>query len=330
MRFTDRLRRTGAARWRVVVLAATLLATFQAITPATATASATGSAAQVSAAASPRYLNLHQCVYETFYPSPKLKDLYTTILRGSAGGTHISNVPETAVNCPPNVEGDRWNNAALSGVVALDLNAGRYLNLHQCTYYRIYHEWFTTILPTSAGGTNVSNVPETGANCPPQLAEGFNVPSRSGVVALDLTAGRYLNLSQCVYLTDDNDLATIILPWSVAGGGGGTNVSNVPDTGVNCQTFAIWGALQSLKGGMALDLQSPDLAGPVPNVLDWGRSRAVSAIQAAGFVAQTSSGGFDCGPLYVQGQSPAGGTVAPFGSIVRLTISRQPRPEDCP
>ncbi|SEH03698.1 PASTA domain-containing protein [Nonomuraea solani] len=308
-----------------MALAATLLgvAAIQGGTPASA-------AVNPATAVSPRYLNIHQCVYETYDPSPKLKDLYTTILRSSAGGTHVSNVPETGMSCPPKAEGDRFLNSALSGIVALDLNAGRYLNLHQCTYFRIYREWFTTILPGSVGGTNVSNVPETAANCPPQMVEGFNVPSQSGVVALDLNAGRYLNLSQCVYLTDDNDLATTVLPWSLLGNGGGTNISDLPDTGVNCRTYPAWASLQSLKGVMALDLQSPDLTGPVPNVLDWSSSMAVSAIRAAGFVAQTVQGSFDCGPPYVQSQWPAGGTTAPLGSTVHITISRQPRPDDCP
>jgi beta-lactam-binding protein with PASTA domain len=71
--------------------------------------------------------------------------------------------------------------------------------------------------------------------------------------------------------------------------------------------------------------------GVVPNVLGWDPSSAVAAVQAAGFVAQTGPGWVDCGPQYVQQQSPAGGTSAPLGSTVILKINKQPGPgQPCP
>lgn len=160
-----RLWRTAAARWWVALAAMLLgMATVQAVTPATAAADP---APRAAAHAAPRYLNLHQCVYFVQDPNsePPL-DSNTTILRGSAGGTHVSTVPETEVSCPKR---DGWLNASwVSGVIALDLNAGRYLNLHQCAYYSVtYHEWFTTVLPSGAGGTNISNVPENACTAPP-------------------------------------------------------------------------------------------------------------------------------------------------------------------
>jgi beta-lactam-binding protein with PASTA domain len=71
--------------------------------------------------------------------------------------------------------------------------------------------------------------------------------------------------------------------------------------------------------------------GTVPNVLGWDPSSAVAAVQAAGFVAQTGPGWVDCGPQYVQQQSPTGGTSAPLGSTVTLKINKQPGPgQPCP
>lgn len=71
--------------------------------------------------------------------------------------------------------------------------------------------------------------------------------------------------------------------------------------------------------------------GVVPDVTGWDASPAIAAVQAAGFVAQTAPGFVDCGPPYVQHQSPVGGTSAPLGSTVTLKINRQPGPgQPCP
>jgi beta-lactam-binding protein with PASTA domain len=71
--------------------------------------------------------------------------------------------------------------------------------------------------------------------------------------------------------------------------------------------------------------------GVVPDVTGWDASPAIAAVQAAGFVAQTSPGFVDCGPPYVQHQTPTGGTSAPLGSTVTLKINRQPGPgQPCP
>ncbi len=71
--------------------------------------------------------------------------------------------------------------------------------------------------------------------------------------------------------------------------------------------------------------------GVVPDVTGWDASPAIAAVQAAGFVAQTSPGFVDCGPPYVQRQTPTGGTSAPLGSTVTLKINRQPGPgQPCP
>jgi hypothetical protein len=84
------------------------------------------------------------------------------------------------------------------------------------------------------------------------------------------------------------------------------------------------------SGVIALDSRPQASTGVVPNVVDWPRTLAITAIQSAGFVAQTSPGSFDCGSPYVQQQWPVGGTSAPLGSTVHIVINRQPRPQDCP
>ena len=83
--------------------------------------------------------------------------------------------------------------------------------------------------------------------------------------------------------------------------------------------------------GPAWQGTSLDSTGIVPDVTWWDVSPAVAAIQAAGFVAQTSPGYVDCGPPFVQNQNPDGGTVAELGSTVILKINRQPAPgQPCP
>jgi PASTA domain-containing protein len=74
-----------------------------------------------------------------------------------------------------------------------------------------------------------------------------------------------------------------------------------------------------------------DSTGIVPNVVFWDFGSAVAAVQAAGFAVQTGAGSVDCGPTYVQEQSPVGGTSAPVGSTVVFIVNRQPPPgTDCP
>lgn len=71
--------------------------------------------------------------------------------------------------------------------------------------------------------------------------------------------------------------------------------------------------------------------GVVPSVTGWDLSPAISAVQNAGFLAQTAPGWVDCGPSYVQQQTPSGGTSAPLGSTVTLKVNRQPGPgQPCP
>jgi len=90
-------------------------------------------------------------------------------------------------------------------------------------------------------------------------------------------------------------------------------------------------AAQAPTAGSSWSVTSQDSNGTVPNVTGWDASPAIAAVQAAGFVAQTSPGFVDCGPPYVQHQTPTGGTSAPLGSTVTLKINRQPGPgQPCP
>jgi hypothetical protein len=93
-------------------------------------------------------------------------------------------------------------------------------------------------------------------------------------------------------------------------------------------------AAKQMTPAAGVSWQAPgaeDSTGVVPDVVFWDFSSAVAAVQAAGFVAQSRAGGIDCGPTYVQRQSPVGGTSAPLGSTVLLTVNRQPPPgTPCP
>lgn len=69
----------------------------------------------------------------------------------------------------------------------------------------------------------------------------------------------------------------------------------------------------------------------VPNVLFWNVASAIAALQAAGFLVQTQAGWVDCGPPFVQEQTPAGGSAALVGSTVVIAVNQQPaRGEVCP
>lgn len=213
-------------------------------------------------AAAPRYLNLHECRYFNYV----LADHFVTIRPSSVGGTNVSNVADSAVNCrshndfPPGTVPEGFpvgylHLSALSPVRALDLTAGRYLNLHQCVIYNNNDpDMLTSLMPTSTTGTNISNVADSTPKCVVPAGAGWGyLPQNSGVVALDLTAGRYLNLHQCVYFqSGSRDYHTTFLPTS----SGGTNVSDVRETGVNCAPAPSgWYIVAGFSGVIALDLR---------------------------------------------------------------------------
>jgi hypothetical protein len=68
---------------------------------------------------------------------------------------------------------------------------------------------------------------------------------------------------------------------------------------------------KQVKPAAGVSWQAPgaqDSTGIVPNVVFWDFNAAAAAVQTAGFVVQSRGGAIGCGPLYVQRQSPAGGT----------------------
>ncbi|MET9325048.1 hypothetical protein ABZX75_33665 [Streptomyces sp. NPDC003038] len=136
-----------------------------------------------------RYLNIHQCTYVA------AGDRYTNVLPNTPAvnyntGTNVSNVKDTALECGPG--GGAWELRPLtSGVYSLDMGgrAGRWMNIHQCTYYNNNSdEHYTNILPNVflPTGTNVSNTKDTSVECAPGSAPWTFEPVNSGVFSIHL------------------------------------------------------------------------------------------------------------------------------------------------
>ncbi|WP_037664135.1 hypothetical protein [Streptomyces aurantiacus] len=105
-------------------------------------------------------------------------------------GTKVSNTPETRPTCGPG-NGSHLPNPGLSGAKALDLNAGRHLNLHQCVYYSERLKSHLTSVVTApdtryATGTNVSNTADTRPVCGPGNGDYVQIPLLSAVKSLPL------------------------------------------------------------------------------------------------------------------------------------------------
>ncbi|GHE15442.1 hypothetical protein [Streptomyces alanosinicus] len=199
---------------------------------------ATTAPAQHSRQLAGRYLNLHQCLYY----SASAADHFTTFVQSQdnrfLAGTNVSDTQDSTPACGGG-DGNYGLIGLLSGVKPMDLRGGRYLNLHQCTYYSASAvNYFTTAVPSRDGrflaGTNVSNTPESKVNCGSGDGNYTVVPNLSYVQTLDLTSGTFLDLHQCVYYSDANtDHFTTLL------GGGrpfatGTKVSTTAETAPVC------------------------------------------------------------------------------------------------
>ncbi|MFD9859517.1 hypothetical protein [Streptomyces alboflavus] len=207
-----------------------------------------GAAAPTQAAQDPQpeaaasgYLNLHQCAY---YAS-SLDDHFSTFVTPSGDGrystgTKHSATADTAAACGPG-NGNHVPIPILHGVKALNLTAGRYLNLQQCDYYRSAStDRFTTLVTPSGDGrystgTKVSNTPETSPTCGPGNGSHVPNPGLSGVKALDLNAGRHLNLHQCVYYSErlKSHLTSVVTSPDTRYSTG-TKVSDTVDTKPAC------------------------------------------------------------------------------------------------
>lgn len=84
-------------------------------------------------------------------------------------------------------------------------------------------------------------------------------------------------------------------------------------------------------GGVSWQAHPDLVSAVVPDVLGRDVDSARAILQAAGFAVQAVPGFVDCGLPYVQQQTPAGGSSAPAGSTVRISVNRQPGPgQACP
>ncbi|MFJ9866005.1 hypothetical protein [Streptomyces sp. NPDC101165] len=194
-----------------------------------------------TAAADPPYLNLHQCLYWGRVQTEDLTTVVPSLDGRFATGTNISNTADSRVTCGGG-DGNYIHSVALDLVTNLALNAGRYLNLHQCAYYSTYwedHE--TTVVPNPGGqagaGTNISDTADTTPSCGPgtQIGSYEVIPLLSSAKALDLHAGRYLNLHQCVYYSSSlKDHFTTVVTSRDGRFAAGTNISDTADTTPSC------------------------------------------------------------------------------------------------
>ncbi|MGA4839031.1 hypothetical protein [Streptomyces sp. G45] len=217
---------------------ATALGLCAALTTATATAATPGEGGRAAASG---YLNLHQCAYY----AASLDDHFSTFITPSADnryatGTRIAATADTTVQCGPG-NGNHDPVPVLHGVKALDLATGRYLNLQQCDYYRAAStDRFTTLVTPSGDGrystgTKVSNTPETSPTCGPGNGSHVPNPGLTGALALDLTAGSYLNLHQCVYYSERlRSHLTSVVTAPDTRYRTGTKVSRTADTRPDC------------------------------------------------------------------------------------------------
>ncbi|GHC45463.1 hypothetical protein [Streptomyces cinnamoneus] len=221
--------------WRPAVAAAVGVCAFVGMA---APAPAAPQPPQARAAAS-GYLNLHQCMYY----SSSATNHFSTVVPSSDGrfaaGTNVSGTADSQVSCGAG-DGNYQVVPILSGVKALNLASGRYVNIHQCVYYSSSAtNHFTTVVPSSDGrfaaGTNVSNTADSQVSCGAGDGNYQLVPILSGVKALDLTSGRYVNLHQCMYYSSSasNHFSTVV-PSSDGRFAAGTNVSNTADSQVTC------------------------------------------------------------------------------------------------
>ncbi|MEU6668302.1 hypothetical protein [Streptomyces sp. NPDC046727] len=237
----------------LAALAATVSAAAVLLAPATAHARGPERAAA-------GYLNLHQCLYY----SGSATNHFTTVVPSSDGrflaGSNVSATADSRPTCGAG-DGNYGLVPVLSGVKALDLRAGRYLNVHQCMYYSdAATNHFSTVVPSSDGrflaGTNVSDTADTRPTCGAGDGNYQLVPVLSGVRTLDLTTGRYVNLHQCMYYWDGaaNHFSTVV----PSGDGrflAGTNVSATADTRPTCGAGdGRYQVVPVLSGAKAFDL----------------------------------------------------------------------------
>ncbi|TVL88802.1 hypothetical protein [Streptomyces sp. SAJ15] len=185
------------------------------------------------------YLNLHQCMYYSGSATNHFSTVVTSSDGRFAAGTNVSDTADTGPSCGAG-DGNYAPVPLLSATKALDVTAGRYLNLHQCVYYSgSAANHFTTVVTGGDGrfaaGTNVSDTADTRPSCGAGDGNYALVPVLSGVKPLDLTTGQYVNVHQCMYYSGSatNHFSTVVTS-SDGRFAAGTNVSDTADTRPSC------------------------------------------------------------------------------------------------
>jgi len=155
---------------------------------------AIGSSVQAIDLLGNRYLNLHECTYNSV--ATPLEFFIHNADAGNAAfraGTNASNSADGAVSCGSGIAGT-WNNQAVgSSVQAIDLLGNRYLNLHECTYNSVATPTEFFVHNVDAGnaslraGTNASNSADGAVSCGSGIAGTWNNQAvGSSVQAIDL------------------------------------------------------------------------------------------------------------------------------------------------
>ena len=150
-----------------------------------------------------RKLNLHQCTYASnqgvngvdFFNNAITNFTYSSYY---AAGTNIANSTDTTAICAVGNPATYLPYPDDNGVKSMDLFGKRYVNMHQCSYYRpsagsMRSDFFTNFLdsfPNASfygAGTNVSNTLDTTVVCAPATGSDHPLyPTNSAVQSLDL------------------------------------------------------------------------------------------------------------------------------------------------
>ncbi|MBT2384372.1 hypothetical protein [Streptomyces sp. ISL-11] len=143
----------------------------------------------------------------------------------------------------------------------------RYLNLHQCVYTS-NGSYFTNVEPNLANsafnsGTNTSGTADTSVRCGAGAAGWSLVSGNSSVKAFDLSAGRYLNLHQCLYTSNGSYYSNVQPNTPNTPFNTGSNVSGTADTTLRCGAGnSGWSLVTGNSSVRAYDL----MAGPYLNL----------------------------------------------------------------
>jgi hypothetical protein len=180
-----------------------------------------GDASGPLAAGRVRYLNLHQCAYESVLPTRT--DTWTMITPSEVDPAAASNVaaaPDTAASCGTSAAFTFL--PARSGVTAFDLFDRRYLALQQCRWVdggaagnqRAVASYIPGVADASwKTRSTTTNLPGIFDGCETLPPAGWSLAApTSGVEAFDLLEDRYVNLVTCLWQSDQEATLSVSLP----------------------------------------------------------------------------------------------------------------------